>query len=72
MVQIIPAILATTESEYSEKIKKIEESGFFQDDWVQIDLMDNKFVQNASIGSEIIAKYPTQLKREAHLMVEYP
>lgn len=73
MIQIIPAILATTEQEYKEKLLKIEESESFQQDgWIQIDLMDNKFVQNQSIGVDVIAKYPTKLQREAQLMVEYP
>lgn len=72
MVQIIPAILATTEEEYRQKLAKIEKSGVFEDGWVQIDLMDHKFVQNQSIGADLIAKYPTDLKREAQLMVEYP
>ena len=71
MTQIIPAILATKEEDYSKKLKNIEESGQFE--WVQIDLMDNKFVQNKSIGTEIIAKYKEpSLKIEAHLMVQDP
>ena len=72
MVQIIPAILATIETEYQEQLTKIQESGDFTGGWVHIDLMDNKFVQNASIRPEIIAKHPANLKLEAHLMVEYP
>lgn len=71
-IQIIPAILATTEPEYAEKLRKIEVSGEFEGGWVQIDLMDNKFVQNTSIGPEVIAKYPTKLQLEAQLMVDYP
>lgn len=70
--QIIPAILATTEAQYKDKLKKIEESGIFEDGWIQIDLMDNKFVQNKSIGLDVMAKYPTSLKKEAQLMVDYP
>ncbi len=71
MIQIIPAILATSEEEYKEKLNKIRTSPGAKG-WVQIDLMDNKFVQNESIGPDIIAKYPTSLKLEAQLMVEYP
>jgi ribulose-phosphate 3-epimerase len=69
-MKIIPAILATTEDDYQKSLKRVKESGLF--DWVQIDLMDNKFVQNKSIDPSIIAKYPVNLKLEAHLMVEYP
>lgn len=74
MIQIIPAILATTEEAYKEKLRKIESCPELVEGWVQIDLMDNKFVQNKSIGPEIIAKYTLEssLKIEAHLMVEDP
>ena len=72
MINIIPAVLATTEEEYQQKISKLKDSGLFEDKWVQIDLMDNKFVQNQSIGTEVISKYPNNFKLEAHLMVEYP
>lgn len=72
MVQIIPAILATSEKDYQDKLNKIISSGAFQDGWIQIDLMDNKFVQNRSISPEVIGKYPADLKLEAQLMVEYP
>jgi ribulose-phosphate 3-epimerase len=73
MIQILPAILATTEEEYKEKLTKIETNFSLFNGWVQIDLMDNKFVQNKSIGVDVIAKYPTdELRIEAQLMVEYP
>lgn len=72
MIQIIPAILATTEEDYKKRIQQIKKSGLFKDNWVQIDLMDNKFVQNKSVGPEIIAKYPVDFKLEVHLMVEDP
>lgn len=71
-IQIIPAILATTEEEYRNKLNKIRTCPELSEGWIQIDLMDKKFVQNKSIGVDIIAKYPTSLKKEAHLMVEYP
>jgi ribulose-phosphate 3-epimerase len=70
MIQIVPAILATTEDDYQRDLKRISDSQLF--DWVQIDLMDNKFVQNKSIDPNVMAKFPTNLKLEAHLMVEYP
>ena len=71
-IQIVPAILATTEEEYKEKIDKIGACPELVKGWVQIDLMDNKFVHNKSIGVDVITKYPTSFKREVHLMVEYP
>lgn len=71
-IQIIPAILANTEEEYKEKLEKLEAIPELSEGWVQIDLMDNKFVQNKSISPDIISKHPTSFKREVHLMVEYP
>lgn len=72
MVNIVPAILATTEEEYKHKVQKIEACSELAEGWVQIDLMDNHFVQNKSISPQIIAKYPTDLNLEVQLMVEYP
>lgn len=70
MVTIIPAILATTEADYQEKLSAIEKSGKFE--WVHIDLMDGEFVNNKTINLETLSKYPTNLKKEAHLMVSDP
>lgn len=72
MVQIIPAILATSEKEYSEKLNKLIDSRLFENSWIQLDLMDGKFVNNTSIGWEIIKRNPPPFKIEAHLMVENP
>ena len=72
MIQIIPAILATTEKEYHEQLEKIISADVFQEGWIQIDIMDNKFVQNKSIGFDVIAKYPEFFKKEIKLLVEDP
>lgn len=71
-IQIVPAILATTEKEYRDKLSKIEAAPELKNGWVQIDLMDERFVQNKSIGVDVMASNPTSLKIEAQLMVEYP
>ena len=71
-LEIIPAILATTEEDYSHKLQAIQRNNLFNDNWVQIDFVDNRFVQNQTIGMDVIARHPTDLKREAHLMVEDP
>lgn len=71
-IEIIPAILATTEAEYKNQLDKIEQSGASNGGWIHVDLMDNKFVQNESVGLDVVAKYPTQLLKEAHLMVADP
>lgn len=70
MQKIIPAILATSEKEYVEKLNIIQDSNLF--DWVQVDLMDGNFVKNKSIDVEVLRKYPSSLNLEAHLMVLNP
>lgn len=72
MVQIIPTLLATTEEDYKKAVDQIETSGHFREGWVQIDLMDNKFVPNKSVDLEIVAKFPINSKLEAQLMVIDP
>lgn len=72
MIQIIPAILATTEEEYKEAIEKISNSKSLKNGWLHIDFADNKFVQNQTIDSSVLKKYSTDLNLEAHLMVEEP
>jgi ribulose-phosphate 3-epimerase len=71
-VTIIPAILATSEDEYREKLAKISSAPEFAGGWVQIDIVDGKFAQNTTVGVEVIGKYPTPLQREVHLMVVDP
>lgn len=69
MVQIIPAILATREEEYAQDINRLNEVPTLEQGWIHIDFMDNKFVPNQSIEPSVINKYPTEFKKEAHLMV---
>lgn len=72
MIQIIPAILATSPEDYKRDIEKLNNSESFKEEgWVHIDFMDNKFVPNKSVDPEVINQYPTHLKKEAHLMVEH-
>ncbi|MCL4366588.1 hypothetical protein M1563_00210 [Patescibacteria group bacterium] len=71
-IQIIPAILATSDAVFSQMAHKISASEELQNGWVQIDLMDNKFVHNQSIGINTLIDYPLLMKKEAHLMVENP
>lgn len=72
MVQIIPAILATTEEDFQKDISLYLESQSFEAGWLHIDFMDNIFVPNKSIDASIVDKYPIQLHKEAHLMVAHP
>lgn len=72
MVQIIPAILATSEEQYQSDITKLNNCQSLSQGWVHIDLADNIFVQNETIKPEIIQKFPTNFRKEAHLMVTHP
>jgi ribulose-phosphate 3-epimerase len=72
MIEIIPAIIAKDFQELAEKIKKIKP--FFN--WAQLDVMDGKFVENATWNNPtelpILTENSSPLKFEAHLMVEKP
>ncbi|MBI2018429.1 ribulose-phosphate 3-epimerase [Candidatus Daviesbacteria bacterium] len=72
MVQIIPAILSTSEDDYARDVSRYQKSSFFQEGWVHIDFMDNIFVPNKSIEPPVIAKHPINLHKEAHPMVLHP
>ncbi len=72
MVQIIPAILATSEEQYKQDLQKLSSCEALKDGWVHIDFADNKFVQNQTVGVETIEKFPSDFHKEAHLMVSFP
>ncbi|MDO8619289.1 MAG: ribulose-phosphate 3-epimerase [Candidatus Daviesbacteria bacterium] len=72
MSKIIPTLLATSEKKYKEDLDKVLSSEELANGWVQIDIMDNKFVPNLSVGLDVIGKYPFDSKKEAHLMVQEP
>lgn len=71
-IQIIPSILATSEEQYSQDLSKLEKSESLQGNWVHIDFADNIFVRNRTIDPEIVQKFPTNLRKEAHLMIHHP
>ncbi len=72
MIQIIPAVLATNESQYRADITKLSLSESLVEGWVHIDFADNKFVQNQTIEPEVVANFPINFRKEAHLMVSNP
>lgn len=72
MVQIIPAVLATNEGQYRQDITRLNQSSSLEGSWVHIDFADNIFVQNKTIVPETVNKFPTNLHKEAHLMVANP
>ena len=72
MVQIIPAILSNTEEQFKNDITKVASSQALVGGWVHIDFADNKFVQNKTINTDVISKFPANFQKEAHLMVTHP
>lgn len=72
MIQIIPSILATSEEQFERDIHKLSLSESLKSGWVHIDFADNIFVQNQTIKVETIKKFPTNFRKEAHLMVAHP
>lgn len=72
MVEIIPGVLATNESEYAELLTALNQAEILEGGWLQWDLMDGVFVDNKSVDLELIDKYPTDFQIEAQLMVSDP
>ncbi|MFC1700917.1 ribulose-phosphate 3-epimerase [Patescibacteria group bacterium] len=69
MIEIIPAIIPKDFKELEEKIDLVEP----YIDWVQLDIMDSKFVDNATWNNPFELKnLHTNLKLEAHLMIQNP
>lgn len=72
MVQIIPTLFAITEDQYLKRIEKIKTSSFTEDGWVQLDLMDNKFVPKMGISLDVVRENRPPFNMEAQLMVVDP
>jgi ribulose-phosphate 3-epimerase len=67
-IRIIPAVL----TDDAETLRKLLRQAEEYTDYVQIDIMDGKFVPSHSITWQQIAEVRTNLRWEAHLMVEQP
>lgn len=67
MVEIIPAILAKTSTDYHKKLKAVEP----YTDWVQIDIVDNIYARNQTIDAKVVESIRTKVKMEIQLMVEH-
>jgi ribulose-phosphate 3-epimerase len=67
-IRVVPAILTND----PEALKNMLEQAEKYTDYVQIDIMDGKFVPSTSITWEQLAAIRTRIKWEVHLMVEKP
>lgn len=67
MADIVPAILSKTADDYHRKLKSIEPFT----EWVQVDIVDNKFARNQTIDFHIVNSIQTSCKLEIQLMVEF-
>jgi len=69
MIEIIPAIIPKFFQEIEEKIKLVEPYV----DWVQLDVMDGKFVNNLTWNNpNDLKSLNTNLNLEVHLMINNP
>ncbi len=68
VVRVIPAVLTDNPQALNSMLKLAETFA----DYVQIDIMDGKFVPSRSVTWEQVAAVKTTLNWEAHLMVEQP
>ncbi|MEK7217810.1 MAG: hypothetical protein AAB374_00935 [Patescibacteria group bacterium] len=68
MIEIVPAILATTKEEFSEMVKEVEPYVSL----VHVDISDGIFVDSKTISLEEIRDSSSRLKLSAHLMVQQP
>lgn len=68
-MEIIPTILVKDFEQAKERIKKVEDYV----NWVQLDIMDGKFVNNETWNDpNDLKNFKTKAKLEAHLMIEKP
>ncbi len=71
LVQLAPSILAADFSRLGDEVAACERAGAHR---IHIDVMDNHFVPNLSMGPEVVSacRRHTRLPLEVHLMVERP
>jgi len=67
-LEVIPAILVKTREDLLDHISRVR----VHVKTIHIDVMDNKFVPNSTIGTKELQELPTGLRYEMHWMVQKP
>ncbi len=69
-IVIAPSILAADFARLGEEVAAVEQTA----DWVHVDVMDNHFVPNLTIGLPVVERLAavTRLPLDCHLMIENP
>ncbi len=69
-IVIAPSILAADFARLGEEVAAVEDTA----DWVHVDVMDNHFVPNLTIGLPVVERLAavTRLPLDCHLMIENP
>ena len=68
---LAPSILSSDFAHLADEVASVENLGA---DWVHVDVMDNHFVPNLTLGAPIVAslRKATKMPLDCHLMVENP
>jgi ribulose-phosphate 3-epimerase len=68
---LAPSILSADFGQLAEEIRAVEAAGA---DWIHVDVMDGRFVENITIGPVVVkaARAATKLPLDVHLMIVEP